>query len=380
MMRDFTLVISTCNCAQLLAALLNYLETERADCHVLVLDSSRPELLAANRARVTDSSLDVELVEVPDLEPDEKRRRGIHKVTTRFCAVCTDRDLVILEGVRECLEILRTNLMASVVQGCSFSFLPRSDGDVELNDIMHFGRTIDDLSPMRRLISLLQRYQSPLYGVFRTAALQRILDTLQPMTKALARDLLWTALTVIEGHHIGLSSFTYGRRRGSSDRSDCWHPLEWFCKDADGMFAEYLRYRELLASALTRRPDNDLQSEEVRDLLDLIHLRFLAQHAPDSVLEFIASQEIASIDFANDWPPRRFPLPPFKATSTGTPAESETLSPFNVRGRDRGYLLFPGFYAPARSDQPQFDSVVRLIGILDSYRPTTDGSRPTRPI
>src|SRR3954466_8090959 len=57
MMRDLTLIIPTCNRAPSLAALMGYLETEKADCRVLVLDSSHPETMAANRARVGTSSL-----------------------------------------------------------------------------------------------------------------------------------------------------------------------------------------------------------------------------------------------------------------------------------------------------------------------------------
>ena len=71
---------------------MRYLETEKADCRILVLDSSRPETLAANRARVAGSSLDVEFAEFADLEPAEKWRQGIHKVTTSFCALCADDD------------------------------------------------------------------------------------------------------------------------------------------------------------------------------------------------------------------------------------------------------------------------------------------------
>ena len=149
MMRDFTLVIPTYNRAQQLAALLGYLETQNADCRVLVLDSSGPEVLAANRERVAASSLDVEFAEFPDLEPIEKWRQGIHKVTTPFCALCADDDLVILEGVRRCLVSLRSNLTASVVQGYSFTFLLRPDGDIELNNIVYFRPTIDDPSPLR---------------------------------------------------------------------------------------------------------------------------------------------------------------------------------------------------------------------------------------
>src|SRR5262249_6666141 len=77
-MRDFTLVIPTGNGAQRLTALLSYLEAQEADCQILVLDSSRAEVLAANRARVAESRLDTEFAAFPDLEFGEKRRLGIH--------------------------------------------------------------------------------------------------------------------------------------------------------------------------------------------------------------------------------------------------------------------------------------------------------------
>ena len=79
-MRDFTLVIPTYNCAPLLAALLGYLEAEKADCRNLVLDSSRPEVMAANRERAAASTLDIEFAEFEDAAPREKRRQGFRKV------------------------------------------------------------------------------------------------------------------------------------------------------------------------------------------------------------------------------------------------------------------------------------------------------------
>ena len=123
-MRDFTLIIPTYNRARLLAALLSYLETEKADCHVLVLDSSRPEVMAANRARVAASSLDIEFVEFPELMPEEKWRQGIHKVSTPYCALCADDDLIILDGLRRCLDALRDN-PAAVAMAARRHCLPR---------------------------------------------------------------------------------------------------------------------------------------------------------------------------------------------------------------------------------------------------------------
>jgi glycosyltransferase domain-containing protein len=368
-MRDLTLVIPTYNRAHLLAALLGYLETEKADCRVLVLDSSHPEVVLANRARVAASSLDVEFAEFPDLDPTEKWRQGIHKVATPFCALCADDDLVVLEGTRQCLSTLSANPAASVVQGYSFTFLARPDGDMELNNIVYFNPTIDDDSPLARLDKLYQQYQAPSYGIFRTPALQRIFDALQPMTEILARELLWSSLTVIDGQLIRLPNFSYGRSMGPSTTYERWHPLEWFCKDPDSLFAQYLPYRELVAAAVMQRPDNEQQLGEVRDVLDVIHLRYLARHAPDSVLEFIAEQQMAGVDFAEYWPRHELHLPLYEAAGIGMSTPPETLRPVSVRGHARSYLLFPSFYAPRGIESPQMNDIVRLMGILDSYRP-----------
>jgi glycosyltransferase domain-containing protein len=371
-MRDFTLIVPTYNRARLLAALLSYLETEKADCRVLVLDSSNPDVLAVNRARVEASSLDIEFADFSDQVLDEKWRQGIHKVSTPYCALCADDDVVVLDGLRRCLDALRGNPAAVAVQGFSFTFLPRRDGDLELNNIVYFSPSIDEGSPLQRLARLFERYQAPSYGAFRTAALQRIFDALQPMTKILPRELLWSALTVIEGHLIRLPDFSYGRSMGPSASYDHWHPLEWFCKDPDSLFASYLRYRELMADAVTQRPDNEQRLEDVHDILDLIHLRYLAKHAPDSVLEFVTEQQMAGVDFAEYWPRHEIHLPLYEAAGIGTSEPAESLGPVNMRGRERSYILFPSFYAPAGVEPPKMDRIVRLIGVLDKYRPGAD--------
>jgi glycosyltransferase domain-containing protein len=377
-MRDFTLVIPTYNHPQVLAALLGYLETESADCRVLVLDSSRPDLQAANRKRVGGSSLDVEFAEFPDLDPTEKWRRGLRKVPTPFCAFCADDDLVILDGARRCLDVIRTSPAASVVQGHSFSFLPRPDGDIELKNIAYFRPTIDDSSPLRRLDRLFQQYQAPSYGLFRTTALRRIFDALPLTTQILTRELMWSALAAIEGQLVRLPDFSYGRNMGPSAGYGNSHPLEWFCKDADSLFAEYRRYRGLLASAVLQRAENEQKPDEIRDALDLIHLRYLARHAPAAALEFIAQQQIAGVDFADYWPRHEIHLPLYDAAGIAAFAEAEAVGPVTMLGRERSYILHPHFYAPRGRDPPQLSSIARLITALDNYRPPIDLNIPPR--
>jgi glycosyltransferase domain-containing protein len=372
MMRDLTLIITTCNRATSLAALMGYLETEKADCRVLVLDSSCPETMAANRARLGTSSLDAEFAEFADTDPDEKLRQGIHRISTTFCAVCADDDLVVLDGVRRCLDALRGNPLVPGAQGSSFSFAPQPDGGLALENLCCFS-SIDEESPLGRLAQFFDQNELlPIGGTFRTMALQRICDGFRLSARTFLCDLLWTGLTVIEGKVMRLPSFCYGRRLSPSASRARRHPLEWFCQDPDGLFAEYLNYRQLMASAVLRRPDNEQQSNDVDAILDLIHLRYLVRHSPDVALGLIAEQQMAGVDFAEYWPRHEIHLPIGNTTDAGPSAQAETLDPMKMRGRERSYILGPSFYAPLGTDAPRLSEIVGLIDALDAYRPASD--------
>jgi glycosyltransferase domain-containing protein len=181
-MQDFTLVIPTYNRPKQLEALLTYLAAQQPQCHVLILDSSQPNQRQANRTIAELASLKLKYAEFPsEMHPFDKFREGVHKVTTEFCALCADDDLVVLDGVQRCLEALRGNPSASVAQGYSFSFLCRQDGDIDLGNILYFTPTIDDATPLARLAKLFGRYQAATYGNYRTPVLKRIFDTLKPM-------------------------------------------------------------------------------------------------------------------------------------------------------------------------------------------------------
>jgi hypothetical protein len=165
---------------------------------------------------------------------------------------------------------------------------------------------------------------------------------------------------------------------GPSAHYDCWHPLEWLCKNPDGLFTEYERYRDVLTAAMMRRADNDRQPEEIADMLDLVHLRYLARHAPDDVLEFITEQQIAGVDFAEYWPRHEIQLPLYDAAGVASSAEAETLGPLTVQSGERSYVLFPPFYAPRGLDPPRLDSLARLLAALDKYRPMVDPDKVSK--
>jgi glycosyltransferase domain-containing protein len=370
-MQDFTLVIPTYNRPKPLAALLSHIGATRPTCRVLILDSSQPQLRAATRNVADSANLALDYVEFPsETHPFDKFREGVHKVTTEFCALCADDDLVVLEGVARCLDALRHNPQASVAQGYSFSFLCRPDGAMDLGNILYFSSSVDDVNPLERLTELFAHYQAATYGNYRTPVLQRILDTLQPMRSILGRELLGSALAAVEGQMIRVPCFSHGRSMDASESYEHWHPLEWFAKDPEGLFAEYHRYRELIVQAVLGRPDNNADPATVRRVLDVIHLRYVVKHAPDGALAFIADQKTFDVPFEDYWPQPEIHQPLLEAARIGTsaPTSISAILGGQRHSGERTYNLHPNFAAPVEIEAPGHDAITDLLRSLDHYR------------
>ena len=381
-MQDFTLVIPTYNRPKPLAALLGYLRAKRPQCRILILDSSEPKPRAANRNVIESAQLDLEYAEFPsEMHPFDKFREGVHKVATEFCALCADDDLIVLDGVKRCLDALRCNPQASVAQGYSFSFLCQRNGDLDLGNILYFNSTVDDATPLARLANLFARYQAATYGNYRTPVLQRIFDTLKPVTSVLGRELLGSALAAVEGQMIRVPCFSHGRSMDASGSYEHWHPLEWFAKDPQGLFSEYHLYRELMADAVLKRADNDLDATAVRRILDLIHLRYMVKHAPESALAFIAKQEMFGVSFEDYWPRPEIHQPLHEAACIGTSAEATIQARSPTRGHQGGsrtYNLHPNFSAPLGIDAPGHEAIMDLLRSLDHYQLQLPAGVPAR--
>jgi glycosyltransferase domain-containing protein len=376
-MQDFTLVIPTYNRPKPLGALLKYLEAEQPPCRILVLDSSQPQPRAATRKLAQATNLNLDYLEFPsETHPFDKFREGVHRVTTEFCALCADDDLVVPDGVARCLDALRSNPQASVAQGYTFSFLCQHTGDMDLGNILYFTSTIDDATPLERLAKLFSRYQAATYGNYRSHVLQRIFDTLKPMTSILGRELLGSVLAAVEGHMIRVPCFSHGRSMDASERYEHWHPLEWFAKDPSGLFAEYRLYREQIAQAVLRRPDNTLDVPAVRRVVDIIHLRYMLKHAPDATLAFIAEQKQSGVPFEAYWPRPEIHLPLYEAAHIGTSAPVSVEATHEKRHRSgRKYKLHPNFSAPLGIAAPEHEAITGLLHSLDHYR-----LRPSAPV
>jgi hypothetical protein len=164
-----------------------------------------------------------------------------------------------------------------------------------------------------------------------------------------------------------VACFSHDRSMDASESYEHWHPLEWFAKDSDSLFDEYHHYRELLAQAVLKRPDNPLDPAAVRRVLDVIHLRYMVKHA----LAFMAEQEMLGVPFKEYWPRPEIHHSLYEAAQVGTPAPPAikviSRKHGGCRGGARKYNLHPNFYAPWGTDAPEDEAIVNVLGSLGHY-------------
>ncbi len=245
----YTLVIPTYNRAAHLARLLDYLEREKADFPIVVLDSSEEPARAQNGERVARSHLAIRRVTYPsDVHPFLKVRDGAKQVGSPYCSICADDDIVLLPGLRACVALLDGRREAVAAHGLYFNF--HESRFFDLSEVVYRGPSVAAADPLLRLRALFGRYEAPFYAVYRTAVLADIFERVEEMRTTLGRELLTAALTAVAGEILRTTDFYYGRSTAGSFSYDAWHPWQFFTASPQALFDEYRVLRDIVAAAV----------------------------------------------------------------------------------------------------------------------------------
>jgi len=342
MQDDFTLVVPTFNRSSDLRLLISYLQAQSAKFKILVLDSSKNSERAENKKIAKAAGLAIEYHEFDvETHPFDKFRAGIKIVETPFCSLCADDDIPLLEGILKSVDRLKEDPTFSVAHGYYFQFAHQPNA-INLSNITYYTPSIEDADPVGRVHTLMRHYQALTYGVYRTPVLQHIFDAVRPVTSLLGRELLSSALAVVQGKIARVNCFYMGRNLGPSSGHVHWHPLEWSIKSPEALFAEYVRYREILIREIRDRPDNKRAKEDIARLLDLIHLHYYVRHAPEESLDFAINEVSAghSADEIFGAPEVTYPL--IEAAARYSAREKLAAEKCNAEAR-----------APVRATTPQ---------------------------
>ncbi len=384
----YTLLIMTYNRAPLLARLLDYLQHFKPSCPVVVLDSSMDEAREQNAAKIARSSLRVEHALYPsDVDPYVKIREGLGRVSTPFCSLCADDDIVVLPTLERCVAELERDRQAAVAHGYYFNFQEAKTFD--LSYIVYRGGSLLADDPIVRLSDMFNAYEAVLYGVYQTPIAQVAFRRVDELRTVLGRELLTAALTAIGGRIVRVDGFYYGRNTGESLSYENWHPHEILTRSPEVLFQEYPRFRTIVLESLEVVVPG-VSDGAAAEVLDLVFLRYLAPFLRADVIDLIIADRLrgespgATLERLRDvfvrTPNRtQHPIEPLTgpegtefapdAVRTAGERRDYLYKSRTVSGAMRQYRVLYEFLFPDSTPAPVVgrDQLMPLLGWLDAY-------------
>lgn len=294
--RIYTLVIPTYNRPDLLDRLLSYLERRGADFPILVLDSSPEPAAGRNAARCAAAGGRVERIAYPaDKDPYEKVADGMRAVATPYVSLCADDDILLLSGLRACLQALQARPDAAAAHGTYLNF---SDGpdSFNLEYLVYRGPGIAGADAVARLQALFAAYEAVYYAVMRTEVARTAFMRTGEMETVLGRELLSGALTVVQGEALRLPQLYYARSTGQSYAYSNWHPHQILAREPALLFREYGRFREIVADGIFGTTGWQGRRADLEVALDMVFLKYMASFLDPRVLDLIARDRMAGMD------------------------------------------------------------------------------------
>lgn len=286
--KDYTLIIPTYNRPREFRALLSYLNNQKAEFGIRVLDSSSPEIAKENEKFISQMKLDIEFLLFPsDTPPFEKFWKGVQKIKTPFCSLCADDDVIVVKSIEKIIDFLKMDSSYVAAHGLYFSFMAQEK--VTISDLVYNKDLLMDDDPIIRLRELFQSYEAITYAIYRTPILEKILSQVQDLDSLLGRELLGGALTAAMGKVKRLPLLYCGRSLSASHFYESWHPIEMLLTSPDNLYQEYGRYRKILVDTL-KKSKTIYSEEDLYKLIDITHFSYMSEFLTENILEYLSNK------------------------------------------------------------------------------------------
>lgn len=268
-----TLVIPTYNRPELLSRLVGFYREERPAMNLLVLDSSRPEIVERNRALFPARTNELRHEVFPTTTgPSAKFAAGVELVRTPYLSFCADDDIVFPDAIDRAVTLLQQSPEYASAHGLYLNF--RVD-DANVHLAREYGtRGLESESPVSRVFQLCQRYESLFYGVLRTQQARAVFSEMARLSSVHFQELFQSVATVLLGKVARIPVIYAGRRSGpqADPALERWQTQQWFADAPGEVISEYRNYRDaLLAFARGNRGFDVIDEAELARTLDLSH-------------------------------------------------------------------------------------------------------------
>ncbi|WP_029008364.1 TIGR00180 family glycosyltransferase [Azospirillum halopraeferens] len=306
-----TLIVPTYNRPELLARLLRHLAAESISWPVVVMDSSRPDAAAANRAGLTGTGLDIDHIVLPgSTTPFDKFRDGFARVRTPYAVLCADDDVVIPAALGECVRFLEEHPSFAAAHGLYYTFLderrlagpvrhygdgwhrvPADRRSVLVQNVCWQSPSLAAPEPAQRLADLFRRYEALTYAVMRTEIARTAFDLARLPRSVMFRELVSSAIPVIHGKVARLPRLYCGRSTEVLTTYESWHPVEWLSRSPEALVRDGARARQVLGAVLASA--TGLAAAEAARTVDLCLLRYLAGNLTPGLVDVLLDGALA---------------------------------------------------------------------------------------
>ena len=303
MYKNITLIIPTYNRSIHLSRLLTYYSSLNSNLNFLVLDSSNEYHKNKNQDFIINLSnkKNINYKSYENLEAIHKIRDGLREVKTKYSALCADDDIIFIDTLAEAIVYLENNKNIICVDGLYLNFINGKNGLII--DCEYTRESIDYINRYERVFSLMQKYESLYYGVYRVEELELILDSAALNDNLHFQELHQSVSTLLLGEHHRLNRI-YGARQHcepADEKRSNWQTAYWFAEDSATFIQKYSNYMENIYNFyINNISAHHISKSQFDHFINVSHAVFFSR-ACDVNYMF---QSLASL-----WPERNFQIP-----------------------------------------------------------------------
>lgn len=277
-----TLVIPTYNRPALLKRLVVYYAARAPEMPLLVLDSSKPEIAAANATMIKAAHPNAQhRMFTSDVPMAVKLSRGLAEVKTPTVSFCADDDIVFLDGLADAIAFIDEHPEYVSAHGLYLNFT--ESGQTVIVAKEYAGESNEAAHAGARVFRLFQNYESLFYGAFRTADLVEVFEDVASIATLHYQELFQSVAALIKGKVKRFPKFYAARRSGpeAEPGRDKWQTYYWFAADPSEFVQHYVEYRDRLWDFYLRHQEaGALTRADFIRTLDIAHSVYFSKTCP----------------------------------------------------------------------------------------------------
>lgn len=303
MHKNITLIIPTYNRYDHLNRLLAYYSSLNPSINFLILDSSNQYYKNKNQDLINGFTKNMAIVYRPyeNIDVIFKIRDGISAVKTKYCALCADDDLIFLDVLADAAYYLENNKNTVCVDGIYLNFTNNQNA---LKVGLEYSRnSINNNNRFERIFSLMQKYESLYYGVYRSEDLKLIFESASGNDNLHFQELHQSVSALLLGEHCRLNKI-YGARQNctpADSKRENWQTTYWFSEDSVNFMCKYSEYIENIYKFYTANaPTPHISRHQFNHFINVSHAIFFSK-ACDIAYMHKSLSEL--------WPDEKFKIP-----------------------------------------------------------------------